>query len=113
MVSEYRLNCISYPNFCILTFSKTTNFRLFQTQRVAYADDIFKFDENGKKLLKQVENTVGKGEIAHYEQFSFSHNVFKRLQTSKKPGLVWERLKKLLAESEVVFYDQKFRFPGA
>ena len=28
-----------------------------------------KFDENGRKLSKQVENTVGKGEIAHYEQF--------------------------------------------
>ena len=29
-----------------------------------FADDNFKFDENGRKLLKQVENTVGKGEIA-------------------------------------------------
>ena len=28
-----------------------------------------KFDENGRKLSKQVENTVGKGEIAPYEQF--------------------------------------------
>ena len=27
------------------------------------------FDENGRKLSKQVENTVGKGEIARYEQF--------------------------------------------
>ena len=34
-----------------------------------FADDNSKFDENGKKLSKQVENTVGKGEIAHYEQF--------------------------------------------
>ena len=33
------------------------------------ADDNFKFDENGRKLSKRVENTVGKGEIAHYEQF--------------------------------------------
>ena len=27
-----------------------------------FADDNFKFDENGRKLSKQVENTVGKGE---------------------------------------------------
>ena len=32
-------------------------------------DDNFKFDENGRKFTKQVENTVGKGEIARYEQF--------------------------------------------
>ena len=29
----------------------------------------FRFDENGRKFLKQVENNVGKREIAHYEQF--------------------------------------------
>ena len=34
-----------------------------------FADDNFKFDENGSKLSKRVENTVGKGEIARYEQF--------------------------------------------
>ena len=33
------------------------------------ADDNFKFDENGRKFFKWVENTVGKGEIACYEQF--------------------------------------------
>ena len=32
-----------------------------------FADDNFKFDENGRKLSKWVEHTVGKGEIAHYE----------------------------------------------
>ena len=34
-----------------------------------FPDDNFKFDGNGKKFCKWVENTVGKGEIAHYEQF--------------------------------------------
>ena len=33
------------------------------------ADDNFKFDENGRKFFKWVENTVGKVEIARYEQF--------------------------------------------
>ena len=32
-------------------------------------DDNFQFDENSRKFSKQVENTVGKGEIACYEQF--------------------------------------------
>ena len=43
------------------------------------ADDNFKFDENGSKLSKRVENIVGKGEITRNEQFSFSHSVFRRL----------------------------------
>ena len=34
-----------------------------------FADDNFKFDENGRKFSKWVENTVGKGEIAPNEQF--------------------------------------------
>ena len=34
-----------------------------------FADDNFKFDENGRKFSKWLENTVGKGEIARYEQF--------------------------------------------
>ena len=56
-----------------------TNFRLFQTESVY---DIFNVDENGKKFSKQVENTVGKGEIAHYEQFLlfpvFSKDLYSR-----------------------------------
>ena len=34
-----------------------------------FADDNFRFDENARKFFKQVENTVGKGEIARNEQF--------------------------------------------
>ena len=34
-----------------------------------FADDNFKFDKNCRKFLKRVENSVGKGEIARYEQF--------------------------------------------
>ena len=44
-----------------------TNVRLFQTERVCRQQ--FKFDENGEKVSKRVENTVGKEEIACYEQF--------------------------------------------
>ena len=38
-------------------------FRLFQTE------NNFKCDKNGRKFFKQVEITVGKGEIACYMQF--------------------------------------------
>ena len=50
--------------------------------------DNFKFDENGRKFSKQVENTEGKGEIK--SKFSFSNSVFKRLelQTHKKQGIL-------------------------
>ena len=34
-----------------------------------FASDNSKFDENGRRFSKRVENTVGKGEIARYEQF--------------------------------------------
>ena len=44
-----------------------------------FADDNFKFDENGRKLARQVENTVGKGEIARYEQFLLFLQCFKSL----------------------------------
>ena len=61
------------------------------------ADDKFRFDENGRNFFKWVENTVGKGEIAHYEQFLLFPQCFQNTQTVDmfKPGLVWERIKSL------------------
>ena len=54
-----------------------------------FADDNYKFDENGRKFPRWVQNTSGKGKIAHNEQFSFSRSFFKRLvlQTSENQGL--------------------------
>ena len=51
----------------ILTFFQTTNFRLFQIERVCRRQ--FKFDENDRKFSKSLENTEGKVEIARNEQF--------------------------------------------
>ena len=34
-----------------------------------FTDNNFKLHENGEKFSQRVENTVGKGEIARYEQF--------------------------------------------
>ena len=43
-----------------------------------FADDNFKFDENGRKISKWIENTVGKGEIARYEQFLLFPQCFQK-----------------------------------
>ena len=43
-----------------------------------FADDNFKFGENGRKFSKQVENTVRKGEIAHFEQFLLFPQCFQK-----------------------------------
>ena len=46
-----------------------------------FADDNLKFDENGRKLSKRVENTVGKEENARYEQFLLSPQCFQNTYT--------------------------------
>ena len=43
-----------------------------------FVDHNFKFDGHGWKLYKRVENTVGKGDIAHYEQFLLFFTVFSK-----------------------------------
>ena len=48
-----------FPNNKILDSSKLKGF----------ADDNVELDDNGRKSSKRVENAVGKGEIACYEQF--------------------------------------------
>ena len=60
-----------------------------------FADDNFRFDENGKKLSKQVENTVGKGEIAHYKQFLLFPQCFQKacFSGASKGVIVWEWVK--------------------
>ena len=69
----------------ILDFSKLKEF----------ADDDFKFHENGRKISKWVENTVGKGEIARYEQFLLFPQCFQRacFPEASKGVIVWEWFK--------------------
>ena len=57
-----------------------------------FADDNFKFDENGRKLSKWVENTVGKGEIPRYEQFLLFSQCFLKVcfPGASKDVIVWE-----------------------
>ena len=61
----------------------------------AFADNNFKFNENGRKLSKRVENTVGKGEIARYEQFLLFPQCFQKacFPGASKGVIVWEWVK--------------------
>ena len=57
-----------------------------------FADDNFKFDKNGRLLSKQVENTVGKGEIARHEQFLLFPQCFQKacFPEASRGVIVWE-----------------------
>ena len=59
---------VYFPKRHVLDSSKLKNF----------ADDNFKFDENGRKFSKTVENTMGKGEIARNEQFLLFPQCFQK-----------------------------------
>ena len=71
-VSGCNKNVLPFPKRQILDSSKLKEF----------ADDNFKFDENGRKFPKSVENTVGKGEIARYEQFLLFPQCFQKTHTA-------------------------------
>ena len=65
------------------------NFQPFPKQQILdcsklkeFADENFKFDENGRKFSKWVENTVGKGEIACYKQFLLFPQCFQKTCTA-------------------------------
>ena len=47
-----------------------------------FADDNLRFDENGRQFSKKLQNTVGKGEIAHYEQFLLFPQCFQKTWTA-------------------------------
>ena len=57
-----------------------------------FAEDNFEFDKNGRQLSKPVENTVGKGEIASYEQFLLFPQCFQKacFPEASKGVIVWE-----------------------
>ena len=66
LFSMWKISQIRFSKILLLptlSLSQTTN------KLKEFADDNFKFNKNGRKLSKQIENTAGKGEIARYEQF--------------------------------------------
>ena len=78
---------LPFPKRQILDSSKLKDF----------AANNFLSDEKGREFSKQVENTVGEGEIAHYERFLLFPQCFQKTCTAntQKTGLVWERVNPL------------------
>ena len=67
---------------CRLLYQPITRRQILDSSKLKeFADNNLKFDENGRKLSKWVENTVGKGEIARYEQFLLFPQCFQRTST--------------------------------
>ena len=92
---------------CIVKSEPSTRRHILDSSKLKeFADDNFKFDENGRKLSKQVENTVGKGEIARYEQFLLFPQCFQKacFHGASKGVIVWDWVKKTV----VVLWLDKF-----
>ena len=64
-----------------LTPHQTTIF-LYSSKRKDFADDNFELEDNGGKVSKRVENTMGIGEIARYEQFLLFPQCFQKTFTA-------------------------------
>ena len=81
---------IQYVSWYPLTHYQTTNFRLVQTERVCRRQ--FQIWRKWQKVIKTVENTVGKGEIACYEQFLLFPQCFQKacFPGASKGVVVWE-----------------------
>ena len=62
---------------------------LDSSKLIEFADNNFRLDENGRKFSKRVESSVGKGEIARYEQFLLFLLCFQKTctKTRKNQGL--------------------------
>ena len=74
-----------------------------------FADDNLNLEENGRKLLKPVENTVGKGEIARHEQFLLFPQCFQKacFPGASKGVIVWEWVNEKIFMLQYI-YDHLF-----
>ena len=77
MYSEHSLFCPT-----MLFFNHFPNDKFLTSKLNELADDNFKFDINGRKYSKPVENTAGKREIARYEQFLLFSQCFENTRTA-------------------------------
>ena len=77
----------------------------------AFTDDKFIMALMAQFFSDGVENIVEKGENAgFFSNFSFSHKVFKKatFSGSRKPGIVWERVKSSLNQNDPQFWWKNF-----
>ena len=101
---QFRRIKINYYLVC-LNPSPITRWQILDSSKLKeFADDNFKFDEIGRELSKQVENTVGKGEIARYEQFLLLPQCFQKacFPGASKGVIVWEWV--TLSQTSPSFY---------
>ena len=86
----------------ILIHSQTTNFRLFQTERVCRR--YFKLDKNGRKFSKSVENTVEKDKLLK----DFTEDIFKFVEN----GTEFSRwVEYAVRKGEIACQEQFLLFP--
>ena len=83
-----------------------TNFRLFHTEK--FADENFKFDENGRKFSKWLENTVGKGEIACYKLKALADD---KLNIAKMITFLLGRIENIVRKGENAGHQHFLLFP--
>ena len=101
------------PYFKLFLFNPLPDDKLDSSKLKEFAYDILKFDENGIKLFERVENTVGKGEIACYEQYLLFPQCFRKacFPGASKGVIVWYGLKRTqenaCQESFLQMYMQK------
>ena len=79
-------------NFSV-TFNQSPDDIILDRSNLKQSADVnVKFDENSMKFSKSVENTVGKGEIAHNEQFLLFPQCFQKacFLGVSKGVVVWE-----------------------
>ena len=86
------MEIVSDKAYILLSLKTITRRQILDSSELKdSADDNFKFDKK-KKLSKRVENTVGKGEIARYEQFLLFPQCFQKacFLGASKGVIVWE-----------------------
>ena len=70
--------------------------KILDRSKLKQSADNFKFHENSRKFSQWVENTVVKGEIAHYERFLLFPKCFQKVcfPGASEGVIVWEWDKK-------------------
>ena len=93
---------------CVLRNTTLSRFNPLPDDKLKkFAEENFKFHENGRKLSKRVENTVGKGGIARYEQFLLFPQCFLKacFPGASKGVIVWEWVKYKIASRFKYMYN--------
>ena len=95
-ISNERHHLTCYYPVTITTLNPLPDDKILDRSKLKqFADNNFEFDENGRKLSKWVESTVGRGEIARHEQFLLFPQCFQKacFPGASKGVIKWERVK--------------------